>query len=147
MADFPNCMHPCVLLPVFPSASTFPQHIPYHTGRGSGRPHLPVSPWGGVLLGEYQWDRQHKVKWEDIRVLDRAIRPVQLKVKPYTLKKPTVSTRMGVTSYRAAGSQLESTKILCGQLMLGVQLANVSTRYLSHPQGNSEARYENDGNL
>ena len=29
------------------SASVFPHHTPYHTGRGSGRPHLPVSPWGG----------------------------------------------------------------------------------------------------
>ena len=31
--------------------------------------------------------------------------------------------------------------------MLGVQLADVSTRCSSHPQGKSEARYENDGNL
>ena len=32
-------------------------------------------------IAEHQWDQQHQVKWEDIRVLDRATRPVQLKVK------------------------------------------------------------------
>ena len=32
-------------------------------------------------------------------------------------------------------------------LMLGVQLADVSTRCSSHPQGKSEARCEIDGNL
>ena len=33
-------------------------------------------------------------------------------------------------------------------LMFGVQLADVSTRICSgHPQGKSEARCENDGNL
>ena len=32
-------------------------------------------------------------------------------------------------------------------LMLGVQLADLSTRCSSHPQGKSEARCENDGNL
>ena len=31
--------------------------------------------------------------------------------------------------------------------MLGVQLADVSTRCSSHPQGKSEARCENDGNF
>ena len=31
--------------------------------------------------------------------------------------------------------------------MLGVQLANVSTRCSSHPQGKSEVRCENDGNF
>ena len=30
-------------------------------------------------IAEHQWDQQ--VKWEDVRVLDRATRPVQLKVK------------------------------------------------------------------
>ena len=34
-------------------------------------------------IAEHQWDQQHQVRWEDIRVtvLDRAIRRVQLKVK------------------------------------------------------------------
>ena len=31
--------------------------------------------------------------------------------------------------------------------MLGVQLADVLTRCSSHPQGKSEVRCENDGNL
>ena len=33
------------------------------------------------VIAEHQWDQQHQVKLEDIRVLDRATRPVQLKVK------------------------------------------------------------------
>ena len=32
-------------------------------------------------IAEHQWDQQHQVKWEDTRVLDRATRPIQLKVK------------------------------------------------------------------
>ena len=29
---------------------------------------------------ELQWDQQHQLKWEDTRVLDKATRPIQLKV-------------------------------------------------------------------
>ena len=54
-------------------------------------------------------DQQHQVKWEDIRLLDRAPGPIQLKVKKYyTSKWPpptTASTRTEVTSYQAAGLQ------------------------------------------
>ena len=32
-------------------------------------------------IAEHQWDQQHQVNWEETRVLDRAIRPIQLKVK------------------------------------------------------------------
>ena len=32
-------------------------------------------------IAEYQWDQQHQVDWDEIRVLDRATRPVQLKVE------------------------------------------------------------------
>ena len=36
---------------------------------------------------------------------------------------------------------------LINMLMIGVQLADVLARCSSHPQGKSEARCENDGNL
>ena len=43
---------------------------------------------------------------------------------------------------------IETMKILfVDNLMLGVQLADVSTRCSSHPQDKSEARCEIDGNL
>ena len=43
----PCCMYPSVLWLASLSASVFPQRTPYHTGRGSDRLHMPVSPWGG----------------------------------------------------------------------------------------------------
>ena len=35
--------------------------------------------WKSAIM-ERQWDQQHQVNWDDTRVLDRATRPVQLKV-------------------------------------------------------------------
>ena len=32
-------------------------------------------------IAEHQWDQQHQVDWDGTRVLDRAIGPIQLKVK------------------------------------------------------------------
>ena len=32
-------------------------------------------------IAEHQWDQQHHVDWGKTRVLDRAARPVQLKIK------------------------------------------------------------------
>ena len=32
-------------------------------------------------IAEHQWDQQHQVDWDATRVLDRAARPIQLKVK------------------------------------------------------------------
>ena len=32
-------------------------------------------------IAEHQWDQQHQVDWDETSVLDRATRPVQLKVK------------------------------------------------------------------
>ena len=32
-------------------------------------------------IAKHQWDQQHQVDWDATRVLDRATRPVQLKVK------------------------------------------------------------------
>ena len=42
---------------------------------------------------------------------------------------------------------IETTDSFVDNLMLGVQVADVSTRCSSHPRGKSEARCENDGNL
>ena len=32
-------------------------------------------------IADHQWDQQHQVDWDGTRVLDRATRPIQLKVK------------------------------------------------------------------
>ena len=32
-------------------------------------------------IAKHQWDQQHQVNWDETRVLDRAARPVQLKIK------------------------------------------------------------------
>ena len=64
---------------------------------------------GKSAIAEHQWDQQHQVNWEDTRVLDRASRPVQLRVKEalYIQKTPptTDSTATRGTSCQAAGSQ------------------------------------------
>ena len=48
-------------------------------------------------IAERQWDQQHEVKWGDIRILNRASRPVLLKVKE-ALHTPAnnSSTRTGL---------------------------------------------------
>ena len=50
-------------------------------------------------------DQQHQVDWDGTRVLDRAARPVQLKVKEILhIKRTPAKNRLRVTG--AAGSQL-----------------------------------------
>ena len=52
-----------------------------------------------------------------------------------------------VTSFSVAVAVEKQRRFFVDNLMLGVQVADVSTRCSSHPQGKSEARCENDGNL
>ena len=52
-----------------------------------------------------------------------------------------------VTLLPVAVAVEKQQRFFVDNLMLGVQLADVSTRCSSHPQGKSEARCENDGNL
>ena len=43
---------------------------------------------GKSAIAEHQWDQQHQVNWEGTRVLDRASRPVQLRVKEALIVHP-----------------------------------------------------------
>ena len=44
---------------------------------------------------EYQWDQQHQVNWDKTRALDRAVRPIQLKVKEALhIQKTTTNNRL-----------------------------------------------------
>ena len=46
-------------------------------------------------IAEHQWDQQHQVDWDATRVLDRAARPVQLKVKEALhIKKMPANNRL-----------------------------------------------------
>ena len=56
-----------------------------------------------------------------------------------------VTTRVHVANVQVSYRNNEDSFV--DNLMLGVQLADISTRCSSHPQGKSEARCENDGNL
>ena len=58
-------------------------------------------------IAEHQWDQRHQVDWDTIRVLDRAARPVQLKVKEALRieKTPANNTlNQETTSFQAVGS-------------------------------------------
>ena len=59
-------------------------------------------------VAEHQWDQQHQVHWDGMRVLDRAARPIQLKVKEtFLIERTPTYTRLdrnGGKSYRTAGS-------------------------------------------
>ena len=61
-----------------------------------------------VCHHEHQWDQQHWVDWDGTRVLDRATRLIQLKIKRALRIERTPaasdSTTMGAMSYQAAES-------------------------------------------
>ena len=42
--------------------------------------HMKGNTWKSAIV-EHQWDQQHQVDWDGTRMLDRATRPIQLKVK------------------------------------------------------------------
>ena len=52
-----------------------------------------------------------------------------------------------ISSFSVAVAVQKQRRFFVDNLMLGVQFADVSTRCSSHPQGKSETRCENDGNL
>ena len=52
-----------------------------------------------------------------------------------------------MTSFSVAVAVEKQQRFFVDNLMLGVQLADVLTRCSSHPQGKSETKCENDGNL
>ena len=63
---------------------------------------------GKSAIAEHQWDQQHQVNWEDTRVLDRASRPVQLRVKEalYIQKTPTNNRLNRDEGYELPGCRL-----------------------------------------
>ena len=60
---------------------------------------------------------------------------------------PHIHAKTEVISFSIAVVVEKQRRFFVDNLMLGVQLADVLTRYSSHPQGKSETRCENDGNI
>ena len=52
-----------------------------------------------------------------------------------------------MTSFSVAVAVEKQQRFFVDKLMLGVQLANISTRCCSHPQGKSEVRCKKNGNF
>ena len=71
---------------------------------------------GKPAIAEHQWDQQHQVNWEDTRVLDRANRPVQLRVKEVLCiqKTPTNNRLNRDEGYELPGYWIATLKKLGG---------------------------------
>ena len=67
-------------------------------------------------IAEHQWDQQHQVNWEGTRVLDRASRPIQLRVKEalYIQKTPTNNRLNRDEGYELPGCWIATVKKLGG---------------------------------
>jgi hypothetical protein len=67
-------------------------------------------------IAEHQWDLQHQVDWDETRVLDRATRPIQLKVKEalHIEKTPTNSRLNRDGGYELPGCWIATMKKLGG---------------------------------
>ena len=67
-------------------------------------------------IAEHQWDQQHQVDWDGTRVLDRAARPVQLKVKEvlHIERTPTNNRLNQDRGYELPGCWITTMKKLGG---------------------------------
>ena len=76
-------------------------------------------------IAEHQWDQQHQVNWEGTRVLDRASRPVQLRVKEtlYIQKTHTSNRLNRDEGYELPGCWIATVRKLGG----GVSANRIST--------------------
>ena len=68
------------------------------------------------VIVEHQWDQQYQVDWDGTRVLDRATRPVQLKVKEALhIERTPANTRLNRDGgYELPGCWITSMKKLGG---------------------------------
>ena len=84
---------------------------------------------GKSAIAEHQWDQKHQVNWEGTRVLDRASRPVQLRVKEalYIHKTPTNNRLNHDEGYKLSGCWIVTVKKLGG----GVSSSHTSANHVS----------------
>ena len=90
---------------------------------------------GKSAIAEHQWDQQHQVNWEDTRVLDRASRPVQLRVKEalYIQKTPTNNRLNRDEGYELPGCWIATVKKLGGGVSSSRASANRVSAWTSAP--------------
>ena len=86
-------------------------------------------------IAEHQWDQQHQVKWENTRVLDRAIRPIQLKVKEalHIQNTPANNYLHRDGGYELPGCWITTTKKLGGRVNSSWASANRVSALTSAP--------------
>ena len=112
MADFPvsPLLHAslCSLTRVT-STSVFPRHTPYHTGRGSGRPRLPVSPWGPCVSSEKQTHTDRYLNFNSHHPASAkraAVRSLFDRARNITLRKEDLRKEHLTTTFRQNGYPL-----------------------------------------
>ena len=90
--------------------------------------HATGGDTGKSAIAEHQWDQQHQVNWEGTGVVDRASRPVQLRVKEalYIQKTPTNNRLNHDEGYELPGG-IATVKKLGG----GVSSSRASTNHIS----------------
>ena len=92
---------------------------------------------GKSAIAEHQWDQQHQVNWEGTRVLDRASRSVQLRVKEalYIQKTPTNKRLNRDEGYELPGCWIATVKRLGGGVSSSRASANRVSAYTSARTG------------
>ena len=90
---------------------------------------------GKSAIAEHQWDQQHQVNWEGTRVLDRASRSVQLRVKEalYIQKTPTNNRLNRDEGYELPGCWIATVKKLGGGVSSSRASANRDSAWTSAP--------------
>ena len=90
---------------------------------------------GKSAIAEHQWDQQHQVNWEGTRVLDRASRPVQLRVKEalYIQKTPINNRLNRDEGYELPGCWIVTVKKLGGGVSSSHASANCVSAWTSAP--------------
>ena len=90
---------------------------------------------GKSAIAEHQWDQQHQVNWEGTRVLDRASRPVQHRVKEalYIQKTPTNNRLNRDERYELPGCWIVAVKKLGGGVSSSHASANRVSAWTSAP--------------
>jgi hypothetical protein len=79
-------------------------------------------------IAEHQWDLQHQVDWDETRVLDRATRPIQLKVKEalHIEKTPTNSRLNRDGGYKLPGCWIATMKKTFSDLCCLLHIVSIS---------------------
>ena len=95
---------------------------------------------GKSAIAEHQWDQQYQANWEGTRVLDRASRPVQLRVKEalYIQRTPTNNRLNRDEGYELLGCWIVTVKKLGCGVSSGRASANRVSAWTSAPDAQAQ---------